>query len=272
MIWKKVYCFMPARNEEKTLPRCLESLKNQTLKIHKICIINDGSTDETKEIAKYYGCEVIDLPFHPESYTSHAETIWKIAEVLNYAFPPPPDCDYILQHSPDTILPPNYIEFLVNKMEKNPKLVIASGSVKGEKTLKSHVRGVGRLYKSWFWNRYIKKFPLGLFSYESYPLFKARSLGLEVRSFPDLMMITQRPTKAQLYLENQGYAMRELGYFPPYAIAHCLRVFLRNQKIGIKMLLSYLRPFSKRTVEKDVKNWIKLYQIHRILRLKVNET
>jgi len=263
---------MPARNEEKTLPKCLEALKKQTLKIYKICIINDGSIDKTKQIAEAYGCQVIDLPLHPESYLARAETVWKIAEVSNYAFPPPPDCDYIMQHSPDTILPPNYVEALVERMEKNPRLVIASGVVRGEKTSKSHVRGVGRLYKSWFWNKYIKKFPLGLFSYESYPLFKARSLGLEVKNFPDLIMLTQRPTKAQMYLENQGYMMRELGYFPPFAIAHCLRVFLEDPNTGIKMLLSYLRPRISKTIENDVKNWVKLYQIHRILKFRVNET
>lgn len=268
MTGEKIYCFMPARNEEKTLPYCLEAIKKQTLKIYKICIINDGSTDSTRQIAESYGCQVINLPPHPESYTSCAETIWKMAKVLNHAFPPPPDCDYIMQHSPDIILPPYYTEVLVNRMKRNPRLVVASGVVKGEKTSRSHVRGVGRLYKAWFWNKYIKKYPLGMHSYESYPLFKARSLGLEVRSFPDLVMTALRPTKTQLYMQHQGWAMREVGYFPPYAILHCIKAFLHDQKVGTKMFLSYLRPFSKKTVEDEVKRWVRLYQARRLLNLK----
>lgn len=269
MIYKKVYCFMPARNEEKTLPYCLESLKKQTLKIYKICIINDGSTDNTKQIAESYGCQVIDLPPHPESYLSRAETIWKMAEVLNHAFPPPPDCDYIMQHSPDTILPPHYVETLVSRMEKETRLVVASGVIKGEKTSPSHVRGVGRIYKSWFWNKYIRKYPIRMFTYETYPILKARSLGLEARSFSDLVMITLRPTKTRFYMQYAGWTMREAGYFPPYAVAHCIRAFIHDPKIGIKMFISYLRPLTKVTVEDEIKRWIKWYQVNRILRFKI---
>lgn len=262
----KVYCFMPARNEAKTLPNCLEALKNQTVKIFKICVINDGSTDDTREIAESYGCQVVNLPYHPDSYTAQVETCWKIAEVLNHAFPPPVECNYLMQHSPDAILPPNYIEELTARMEENPRLVIASGHVKGERTVKSHVRGVGRLYKSWFWNKYVKKFPLKTLTYETYPLLKAQSLGLEVQSFPDLLIAVQRQTKTRLYLEKFGFQMREMGYFPPYAIGLCLKTLVQNGRTGIKMLVSYLQSPFRTAVESDVKNWVRRRQALKILR------
>lgn len=46
-----------ARNEEKVLPRLLKSLKG----ISDICVVSTGSTDKTVEIAKEFGCNVIEV-------------------------------------------------------------------------------------------------------------------------------------------------------------------------------------------------------------------
>ncbi|MCX0389374.1 glycosyltransferase, partial [Clostridium perfringens] len=45
---------VPVYNSEKYIDRCIESLLNQTLKNIEIIIINDGSTDKSEEIIKYY--------------------------------------------------------------------------------------------------------------------------------------------------------------------------------------------------------------------------
>jgi glycosyltransferase involved in cell wall biosynthesis len=50
---------MIARNEELRLPRALESLKKQPA-ITQIVVLDTGSTDKTVEIAKSFGCEVIE--------------------------------------------------------------------------------------------------------------------------------------------------------------------------------------------------------------------
>ena len=47
---KKVSIIVPVYNAEKYLTECLDSLINQTLKEIEIIIINDGSTDNSKEI------------------------------------------------------------------------------------------------------------------------------------------------------------------------------------------------------------------------------
>jgi glycosyltransferase involved in cell wall biosynthesis len=49
---------MIVRNEEKNLPVCLESVKGL---FDEIVIVDTGSTDRTKEIAKSYGAKVIDF-------------------------------------------------------------------------------------------------------------------------------------------------------------------------------------------------------------------
>lgn len=47
-----------AKNEEKNLPRLLESVKDC---FHEIILVDTGSTDKTKEIALKYGCKVYDF-------------------------------------------------------------------------------------------------------------------------------------------------------------------------------------------------------------------
>lgn len=63
----KVSIIIPVYNTEKFLPRCLESVCNQTLKDVEIVCINDGSVDPSLEILKYFASKdsrikIIDLP------------------------------------------------------------------------------------------------------------------------------------------------------------------------------------------------------------------
>jgi len=51
---KKVSIIVPIYNEEKNLKKCIDSLINQTYKNLEIILLNDGSTDKSKEIIDSY--------------------------------------------------------------------------------------------------------------------------------------------------------------------------------------------------------------------------
>lgn len=62
--WPKVSFGFAVLNEERNLPRCLGSIRNQDYPKDKIEIVlaDGGSTDRTVEIGREFGCKVIDNP------------------------------------------------------------------------------------------------------------------------------------------------------------------------------------------------------------------
>lgn len=57
----KIALFLVTKNEEKNLPKCLDSVKDL---VSEIIVVDSESTDKTLEIAKTYGAEVYTHPFH----------------------------------------------------------------------------------------------------------------------------------------------------------------------------------------------------------------
>jgi len=55
----KISVLIPALNEEKELPACLESLSRQTFDDFEIVVCDNGSTDDTARIARDYGARVV---------------------------------------------------------------------------------------------------------------------------------------------------------------------------------------------------------------------
>ncbi len=51
---RKVSVLVPARNEEKNLPACLDSLLDQTYRNYEIVVLDDQSSDRTWEIVSAY--------------------------------------------------------------------------------------------------------------------------------------------------------------------------------------------------------------------------
>lgn len=245
------------------MPSTLSALQKQSLPLD-ILLIDDGSIDATVDVAEKLGVDrIVRLPFHPVSYMEQTADDWKMAAAINHAFPSL-NCDYMLQLGADTVLTPTYIQQLIERMKADPYLVIAGGEIEGEPCSKSHVRGSGRLYEAKFWKNFVQRFP-EIIGWETYPLFKARSMGLKVRSFTEAKMKSQRSTKQ--FKSKYGIGMKVLGYFIPFALAKCLFYIFLAKKAGIKFTWSYLfSPATKVLEDKSVKKWLKLQQAKRMIK------
>jgi len=72
----RVSVIIPARNEEGNLPYLLGSLQKQTFRPYEIIVVDDSSSDGTKEIARKYGAKVIESGHLPDGWTGKNWAVW----------------------------------------------------------------------------------------------------------------------------------------------------------------------------------------------------
>lgn len=246
-----------ARNEEANIKAMLSSLHAQTVHMNPIVIVNDGSIDRTGEIARGLKCIVLDLPSHEESYTGKPE-LAKILNVgLTYIRVLNQKFKYVLIVGADHILPSRYLEMIIKRMEENPRLVVASGVIDGERFDELTPRGSGRVVNYAFWLKINNlQYPVN-WRWESWLYLKAQSLGLDTRCFPDVISKVTRPTsldKAGMW----GKAMYALGYDWKYALGRCFLTFSKNPRSGLSMFWNWI--FHKNVEKLDIAHWINDHQ------------
>jgi glycosyltransferase involved in cell wall biosynthesis len=185
----KVASLSHGKNEAEWLPQCLQSIRNQTLKPAIVIYVDDGSTDNSMNIALQHADYAVPYmlrhEYNPLDFVHMATIYNKMFSVLE-------DCiskvhcdqpDYIWIGGCDAVYPPNYLEALVYEMEQNHKLAACSGIFRDEPCNANFARGLGRLYRADFWFKHVKRVPTVL-DWETEPLKIARRLGYEVKSFP----------------------------------------------------------------------------------------
>lgn len=257
--------FIPARNEEKIIFNTIQALLRQKLKPKKIIVVNDGSHDKTHTIAISLGCEVIDLSFDGIEGLDNVKmsNVYNIGlNKLNEGF------DYILELGADHILPQNYISDIVQEMENNKKLAIASGIIENEEHDNEIPRGSGRIIKSSFYKKIGMNWPKKLGA-ESFFVYEALRLGYQTKVF---QINTQARKTGTHYNSNTfvnlGKASKALGYFSLYAFGAFLKkaLFYKN----IKVLIYCLQGWFSSDVEKynkELREFVKEYQKKKIIRI-----
>jgi len=246
-----------ARNEEKHIKNAIIGLQKQTVDLNRIVVVDDGSTDKTSKISSELGCIVISLPFHRNSYVGTP----KMAERWNVGLQniKKNNQDYVLLLDADHVLPSRYVEEITKHMQKNPKLVIAGGWIKGEPFEESWPRGSGRIVKARFWKELNNmQYPV-LWCWEEWLCYKALQLGYEVRAFRDVTSEVQRHTgKRSFEAWGWGKAMYALGYDWKLALVRCLITFLHSPRLGVSMFQGWVQHGG---VEKaDIASWVNYTQ------------
>src|SRR3954464_8782633 len=94
-----VSVIVPARNEEDCLGHCLASLSNQTGVAFEIIVVNDHSTDRTREVAEHYArAKVMDAADLPAGWTGKNHAVHCGAKVAQGKWLLFTDADTVHRH------------------------------------------------------------------------------------------------------------------------------------------------------------------------------
>lgn len=114
----KISVVIPCWNQAQYLPDAIESVLRQTVKPHEIIVVNDGSPDETRYVAKgYEGIRYIET-------TNRGLAMARNVGIMNMTG------DWFYPLDADDIMLPNCIEKVSEAIEKNPDADIIAPSFK----------------------------------------------------------------------------------------------------------------------------------------------
>lgn len=202
---------IPTFNEERFLPDLLKSIKSQTVSPQEILIVDAFSIDQTREVAKTFGCKIIKGGLPAKARNNGA----KLASEK-----------ILLFLDADVVLPPAFLERTITEMHER-KLDIASCFVTPRSSLK-----VDRFLHQ-FANQYMR------FTQKFYPhipgfcIFVKRDIHQKVNGFDETLVLS----------EDQDYVRRvkkvgKFGYLKSYKIPVSVRRFAEDGRL--KVALKYI--------------------------------
>lgn len=152
-----IYIIIPAHNEERFIAKTLDSLASQTLIPTKIVVVNDHSTDNTKDIINEY-VNTYDYISIVDTYTS--KNHMPGSKVINAFYEGlktlDTNYDIICKFDADLVFPPNYLAKITHHFRENDKTGMVGGFCYIEKnkkwilenlTSKDHIRGALKAYR-----------------------------------------------------------------------------------------------------------------------------
>ena len=106
---------IPAFNEEKYLPACLEALKKQTFKNYELIVVDNNSTDKTAQIAKKFGARVVKEK--KQGMIPARERGFREARA-----------EIIARTDADTVVSPDWLKIIYTTFQKYPDVIAITGS------------------------------------------------------------------------------------------------------------------------------------------------
>ena len=116
MLNKKISVIMPVKNGSNYMEEAIRSIKNQNCNT-EIIVVDDGSADNTSDIAKKLGCQVL------KHETSKGQVVAKNTG-LKYA-----TGEFIMFCDHDDVLSDNAIITMLKEFEQNPELGVINAKI-----------------------------------------------------------------------------------------------------------------------------------------------
>ena len=272
------FAVVTCRNSQETIRRALFSIKEQTINPEQVIVINDGSTDKTKDILDdmqkdWPSLHVISNPDLGYDISRVVKN-WNAAIKLNRNSGLQ-KTDYHMIATDDTIYPPDYAKKIISYMDSNPSVAIASGNYSKYRSVMPH--GAGRFIRNSFFEKTIWHgyYPEQM-GYESAILYEASHRGFTYIVIADAIFEHIRPLGETHKFYEFGASMRTLGYLPLFAAARFLKYFVTGEVTGrlgaIYMLYYYLTYTPKsvgydRMYDKNIRQYIRENQVQRLKKI-----
>ncbi len=273
----------PVKNEEKYIGITIESVLAQTILPIRWIIVNDGSTDGTKEIIKRYSDQYQFIQLHnlyKQTNRDFASQVYATNagyhEIGHLKF------DYIGILDADITFKPDYYEIMIKKLIENKNLGIVGGAIlhnTGKKYQKdarktNHVGGGIQFFRRDCYDKIGGYTPLIYGGQDVVIEVRARMLGWEVKAFHEVEALHHKPMgtgNAGIITAKyrQGIMEYSIGSHPLFMMMKCLRrVNEQPYVIGsilrlYAFFLCYLRR-KKRNVSKEYIRYLQKEQIDRI--------
>jgi glycosyltransferase involved in cell wall biosynthesis len=232
-----------AKNAADHISTTIQSLLDQTTLPTKIIVVNDGSSDNTREILtkyalKYRLLQLVDLP-------DKGFDIRRVPSNLNLALDSARESsdEYLMISGDDCVYPPSYVQSIIERMDEDHRIAVASGhpSQSGLRTEERTPSGSGRMVRINFLKLVGFRFPIRA-GWEAWLLYRAEQEGYRSQLFADLAYAHVRPRGTSHHFTYWGAAMYTLGYHPLYALGRVARNLVRQASIksALGLLAGYL--------------------------------
>ncbi|MCR9101806.1 MAG: glycosyltransferase family 2 protein [bacterium] len=153
----KYVIVMPAYNEEGFIGRAIESIAAQTLIPQRLVIVNDGSTDRTREIVEGYQETYPWIQLVNNDKKEQRAAGSKVVRAFYLGYQQIQDAyDFLVKLDADLTLPNHYFERMAAMFQADPRLGIAGGTIaieeNGEWVYENfsdvdHVKGAFKSYR-----------------------------------------------------------------------------------------------------------------------------
>lgn len=253
----KFLIIIPTHNEEKNILFTLKSLQQQTFQDFFCVIVNDGSTDKTKEIVEEFIKDNLKFKIQNLEFSEH-EPGAKVVRTFNKGLESVDlkEFDIICKFDADIIFPSNYLKKIQEIYESNPKAGMVSGLVKIKKSIyenklafdfkdekrqwkfenlssKNHVRGPIKSYrKECFQDMNGLRPVLG---WDNIDVMLAKKNGWEIITIKELWVKHLRPTAFQYKnqkAEKLGEYFYNIGLNLPLTIISSGKSSLKNKSFS----------------------------------------
>jgi glycosyltransferase involved in cell wall biosynthesis len=190
----------PARNEAEFIEGTIRSVITQTVPPEKWVIVSDGSTDGTDQIVQRYAGRYPFIELLRMAERSERHFAGKVhAFNAGYATLVGVDYDVIGSLDADITFDPEYLEFLLEKFQQNPRLGVAGtpfreGTQQYDYRFTSieHVSGACQLFRGACFEDIGGYVPRHMGGIDLVAVITARMKGWETRSFPEKVSLHHR--------------------------------------------------------------------------------